>query len=221
MRVSINLGLAIGIATASVSPTFGDEAADSTTAQQYPSSVEPRPFLRDDTWLNAPLSRLDYVLMNVQSRLNANLPVIVEGEARDYFEPFYNQPASVEFDARYSEEKGRIVLIGSVDTVGKPKKPMKAFCESVISWMRQSYPLKPLGYLWYDNGLGLLIRGDAKKYRDEVINLMKSAVLSATVSSSYASAGKNLFFQVGCMQQAADGPITFYKYSDNSQSHTQ
>jgi hypothetical protein len=120
---------------------------------------------------------------------------------------------SVEFSAGYSDEKGRLFIGASVERVGKPKKPMKEFCQTLLIWIEQSYPLKPSGYAWQNSALGLLMRDDADKYQEVVTNLAESAIITANVSSGYTAAGKHLFLQVGCMKQEAGGPITFYKYS--------
>lgn len=207
---------------ASPSFLFSEDARVGQTTEQFTSSFEAKSLIREDKWLNAPLTRLDYVLLNIQARLTNYLSGVVQDSIKEDFEPTNSfgemslvvAPA-VEFSARYVEDTGRLVLLARVDNLGKPRKPMKDFCETVLGYMRAFYPLRQnlVGQYWQDGALGLLIRGDPKKYSEAANTLSASALYLINMSASYLVDGKNTLFRFGCRQQSAGGPISFYKLS--------
>src|SRR6266481_2251003 len=93
---------------------FSEDNQIAGTSEQFQSSIESKPLLRDDKWLNAPLTRLDYVLVNIQSHLKATLVDWVEEDTRKYFE-LPDGVALVELQARYSDETGRLFIGAIVD----------------------------------------------------------------------------------------------------------
>jgi hypothetical protein len=217
----VALAVAVGItspaadaASKAVDFLFSEDNQIVNTPEQFQNSITEKTLVRDDKWLNEPLTRLDYVLIRIQAHLNTTLSNVAQHIIREDFDTSeLKLDPSVEFSPGYSDEKGRLFIGASVGTVGKPKKPMKEFCQTLLIWIEQSYPLKPLGYAWQNSALGLLIRNDAEKYQDVVQKLAESAIITVKVSGGYTSDSKHSFFQVGCMRQEGGGPITFYKYS--------
>jgi hypothetical protein len=196
---------------------FSDDSKIVASQQQFENSFEAKTALRNDAWLNAPLTRLDYVLLNIQTQLNASLPDLINEmikrsfETTDSFGNLAPDPQT-EFAARYSEKLGRLLVIADVDGVGRPKKPMKSFCDSLIGQIEIRYPLNQIGYTWQNNALGLLMRDDADKYTAIANTLATNAVLIGTVTANYRVDGKPTLFIIGCRKQNAREPITYYKY---------
>src|ERR1700693_3018434 len=48
---------------------FSSDNQISGTAQQYNNDIKSKSIIRDDKWINAPLTRLDYVLIKIESTL--------------------------------------------------------------------------------------------------------------------------------------------------------
>lgn len=199
---------------------FSEDAKVGQTIEQFKSGIERKSLIREDKWLNAPLTRLDYVLLNIQMQLNAFLPETVMSFIKDNFDrtdsygdvPYLPSP-EVEFSARYSDELGRLVLRAHVVNLGRPNKPMKESCETILGFMERSYPLNPFGYSWQNGALDLLMRADADEYVSVVKKLSASVVLMTHLTATYRKDGRNAFFSFGCRKQKDGGQIVFYKYS--------
>src|SRR6266496_222620 len=195
---------------------FVEDNQIAATAEQLNASIEEKIILRNDKWWNEPLTRLDYALITIEADLNSAFNLsrsLIMKDTSEYFEKstvssLWTPP--VRFTARYSETLGRLVLGAYVDGAGKPKKPMQQFCELVLKRVKHTYSLKPFGYAWRAT-LGILHRNNSEKYNVLVQSLAESAVLSATVSTTYENNGTSEVFIVGCMQQDANGPVTFSK----------
>jgi hypothetical protein len=170
--------------------------------------------LPNDKWFSEPLTRLDYILMNMQSHLNAAqfIKHTLEDLSKKSFENTKSDP-SISYNVGYKEPKGRIVIAATIDANGKPKKPMREICETVLETLKMAYPISPFGYAWHNNALGILQRDDADLYNKVVLELIESAVLSAKLNTAYQSGDVDALFQLGCLQQSDNEPITFYKYA--------
>ncbi len=194
---------------------FSEDNQIATTEEQLNATIENKEILRNNKWWNESLERLDYALMTIEEHLNSSNPVktLILKDASKYFDRSTDSslliPPFVSFIVRYFETSGRLVLRADVQGAGKPKKPMKQFCELVLTRVKHSYSLKPLGHAWR-GALGVLYRDDnSRKYNGIVQKLAESAVLRAEVSTYYKNNGIDEGFIVGCMQQDADGPVTF------------
>jgi len=170
--------------------------------------------IRDDKWLNQPLTRLDYILGRMETTLTADNSAVAQELIAAYFEKYKLGIApSVTFSVQYSDENGRLFIGAMIDLVGKPKAPMRDFCKAMLGYIELSYPLKP-DSRWDIKALGALERDkDTVPYRDAIRDLAGSAISVVQVSSEHETAGKGAVFSVSCNRQEADGPITYHKNS--------
>lgn len=192
---------------------FSQDQAVRQTSDQFNAGVEPRPKLKPDDWLNAPLTRLDYILMRLDKELDDRAKSLPQVVFRDSFEPeFVGMAPAIEFSVGYSDEKARLVVSARADGLGRPKKPMKDACDTLISAIEQIVPVKePIGYTWHNNALGQLQRGDGD-YNTIIDDLKKRVLIVASVSAAYSENGTRLFFQLGCRHEMGK-PTEYYKYS--------
>lgn len=209
---------AASLAAAQSPPTdflFSEDNQVANSPGSWAEAVGSSAAIKDDQWLNAPLTRLDYVLINVEAHLNKFLPAATEELARDYFEKFLGTaPPSVDLAARYLSSKGRMIIGASIDTLGKPKKPMKEFCAKVLRSIEMNYPLDPVGYSWQNNALGLLVRdADVTAYDQVVQNLARSSIISVSVAAMYKPNDHAMLFHMTCLKKSADAAIKYYKSS--------
>jgi hypothetical protein len=186
--------------------------------QELIDSIESSTTIRDDQWLNGPLTRLDYVLMKIESHLSARgLTGYLKDFAPEYFEPnkLVPLPPAVDVNARYFAKKGRLMIGARISNLGKPKKPMKNYCTSAIAWIELSYPSQADGFAWLNNGLGVLLREEIPLQEHAAIarKLAESAVIVVSVEGTYHIGQDNGFYRVTCMRQRPGGSITFSKYS--------
>lgn len=187
---------------------FSEDNQIVESPQELYSSISPRAIIQDDKWLNEPATRLDIVLLNINAKLNADLPSYVKFLFSDFLET--ETAPSVESDVRFY--KGRLVISTEVYFHGKPKRPLKEFCERMLKEVSSFFPLTDLGSnALANNALGFLMREnlDVKAVTQK---LAQSALFRVSVSGSNPREAF-AFYLVDCMQQEADGPITFGKYS--------
>jgi hypothetical protein len=196
---------------------FSEDNKPSPTREEFMAGMQPKSMLREDHWLNEPLTRLDYVLINIQAHLTKNASNKADELMREYFEPSpsKSQTPSAEFTASYDEKTERLRLGATVTGVGKPKKPIKEFCRSLQVYMGQQYPLQPIGDAWSNNALGLLRRrdGDLPEYTDAATKLRESAVYIVVVTSSYNVEDGTAIYTLACRQQGDGQELEYYKTS--------
>jgi hypothetical protein len=190
---------------------FSEDNAVATTTQQSNEAISPNTAIHDDVWLNSPLTRLDYVVMNIQHHLERDLSGVALEYAKVYFEPGLGNP-EVEFTAGYLEAKGRLYIKASIDNVGRPKEPLKKVCEMLLTTVENSYPLKNIGYSWANNALSGLTHGTPADYAEAGQKLAGGAVVIASISTGYTPKYPD-YYSLQCMKQLADGPVTFSKFS--------
>jgi hypothetical protein len=189
------------------------------TEKEMDASLKREEELPDNEWWNKPLTRLDYALMRIDGELHSHISNQIRLNIPGYFEASkldVDNIWSVDGDARYMETLGRVILRVGASGIGRPKKPMKQFCEQMIEDVKLSYPLD-LGFSWFwqNNALGILEHDvsrpdDHNKYTGVAEKLAGSTAIRASVTTSYRDRGKDQLFWVGCMQQSA-GPIIFSK----------
>jgi hypothetical protein len=196
---------------------FAEDNQNTRTSKQFGDGIRPKSLIKQNEWLNAPLTRLDYVLMSIEARLNKEAREAALEYLPQYFErstSIFARP-SADFSARYAEERGRLVLIGTIRDVGKRKKPMKEFCRSILSFLSMLYPHNPIGYSWQNTALRILQRGAStdQVYDDAAKTLAESAVYSVSVTSTYKIGDKDAIYEMSCRQQEDGGEITYSSFS--------
>jgi hypothetical protein len=98
-------------------------------SEQDVASIEPKAPVPADKWLSEPLTRLDYVLMKIEATLKENLEGVARRMTYEYFEAEPDSHPPLGVGAAFSDEEMRLYLGVDVHSGGKPKKPMKEFCE--------------------------------------------------------------------------------------------
>src|SRR5262249_6312914 len=74
----------------------------------------------------------------------------------DSFEKSLYGDPDVKFRAGYYEAKQRLIIRMDFDRVGKPKKPLKEVCTSMLRLLDRFYPQGPSGFLWHNTAIGIL-----------------------------------------------------------------
>jgi hypothetical protein len=92
---------------------FSEDDQISGTYDQLRDSIKPKSLIPDDKSLNAPLTRLDYVLINIKNNLEQNISAPVNHNTHEYFnmtqgEEYISGEAT--FGVAYYEAKGRLFL---------------------------------------------------------------------------------------------------------------
>lgn len=202
---------------------FAEDAEIGRSLDDAEDAFRGKSLIAEDPWLNAPLTRLDYILLRIESRL-MSLHDEVERLIPEFFEtsvmkvPGLAVPETPEINTGvgYSEVNQRIRIWISVGRVGKPKKPMKEFCEFVLDYkLGMTFPVSGtfVDTQWPENALGILRRQPREAYAGVVNALVQSATIFASVSSGY-DVGEEMrgYFTVGCGQKS-DEPVTFFRRS--------
>jgi hypothetical protein len=214
LRLVFSFAVAITVTSTAVATDFlfSEDNQITASTDQFLSSVQPKALLRQDKWLNEPLTRLDYVLMKIEAEMPERLNFWARQLVSDSFEKGTGDP-DVTFRAGYYEAKQRLILSVDFKRVGKPKKPMKEVCKSILTYLGTMYPQGPAGFLWENIALGILARGDESLYQNSIPALFKSVMHMADITSFYDTGGKTSMFSIKCTRQEADGPIVYFKYS--------
>jgi hypothetical protein len=187
------------------------------TAESCDLGLKPKALLKGDEWLNAPLTRLDYIIMNMQNRLTQRATDTFKEMAPEYFEPSPMRwvTPSIDFTVRYYEEKGRLLLIANVSDVGKPKKPMTESCRGVARLIELQYPMTLSGFTWHNSALGILLRSASTdpQYTEAIQKLIDSSLIMVTISSTYKEGETTQLFVLNCRKQNKDSDFEFTKLS--------
>jgi hypothetical protein len=199
---------------------FSEDSKIADTRENFAERLQTRKLIEADAWLNAPLTRLDYVLVRMQARLEQSIPATVQEYAPTYFERkvvyanFTSKPTT-DIDVRYYAEKGRLLVTADIGDLGKPKKPMKEFCELISQVMQGAFSFKQAGYLWHNYALGPLMRDASSRpeYQQAVENLAGSMVVTINLSSIYKVGERNALYQVVCRKQGEKDPMEFIRSS--------
>lgn len=190
---------------------------DEALVQSVLKNVVPRSSaLSADPYLNAPFTRLDYLLMMLEAALNKEgnrLNVLQEVE--DGFEPMEGfmgkRSADITGLARYELANGRIAIMYSVENVGRPLRPMRETCDKILSSLEYIAPKKQLGYLYHNTVLGILAQTDFAEYTPALNTLAKSIVHGVRLKSQTEKMKVNHFLT--CLRSGKDTPVHYSRMS--------
>ena len=146
--------------------------ADETVPQtDFDSTTLPSDALRTDPFLNAPITRLEYILTQMEKRLNnssvmANVMRALDRGFEPNDGPLGDSLKTVSPAALYFETKGDVIIGISAEYLGRPRIPMKETCEALLTQLSTTLPNVPLGYLLANTVLGVLVH---KKKLDEYV----------------------------------------------------
>ena len=189
---------------------------DETLDQTELNKVIPRSRdLQGDPYLNAPMTRLKYMLTMLETGLNSEQDrSVVHKQLSDAFE--YSRaklPKTVSTTgfARYSRETGRIAVGYRIEGVGKPKKAMRTTCDDILSKLKIVAPQGDMGYLYHNTVLGVLAQDDYSKYTPALEILERSIVHKVILVSQTEEL--RVTHALICQRTGKDAPIQYYRYS--------
>jgi hypothetical protein len=161
--------------------------------------------LRDIPYFNEALTRLEYMLTRLNTRLNEALTIsILRNEIEKAFEPRRMPPKAPPADidirgsARYSSETGRVAVGYDINDLRHPKQPMRRTCEAMLQQLKHIAPHDNLGFLWHNTVLGVLLQKDSRT----------SSPIMETLANSVVH-WVRLHAQTRETTKADDAPITY------------
>jgi hypothetical protein len=188
---------------------------DQAAPQADPSqSIKPTDVLRTDAYLNAPMTRLEYMLTRMEMRLNNETTVaVIKGELGTRFEPAWRQRESIEGFAGYSDRTGRVFVGYRIEGVGRPRSPMREACEWILTRLVGSMlPFESQGYTLHNTLLGVLSQKDEPLVYTPMLAKLANQFVHRVSISSHTEEGK-VHHTLACQRTAKDGPITYQKFS--------
>jgi hypothetical protein len=167
--------------------------------------------LATDPFLNAPLTRLEYLLMMLELRLN-------EEEQKRYLiselAPAFERrdaPAPSNFKvvgfARHDRKNGRLVVGYKVGELGRPRRPMRMTCDAFLSELMSIAPQGDIGFLYHNTILGVLSQRDHAEYTS-VLQLFARSVVHRVVLESVTE--KTRVWHILSCQRSGDGARIVY-----------
>ena len=153
-----------------------DEQLDQTeVTEAIPRSKD----LQTDPFLNAPMTRLEYLLTQLESHIN-NETSLVRREVSEGFESdpreTYGATVSIAGFAKYARGIGRIMVGYRIEGLGRPKKPMRITCDKLLAGLKHAAPQVADGYSYHNTILGVLAQEDYAAYTPALQKLAKNIV---------------------------------------------
>jgi len=175
--------------------------------------IQPSNSLRNDSYLNAPMTRLEYFLIRMETRLNeVGAVAVIKDELEKRFERIHPRvERKVQGYARYSEDIGRIVVGYEIDDLGRPRAPMRDACHDVLKHLELTLPQEHVGFILHNTVLGVLAHKDYTNYSSMLATLASHFVhRTKLVSTSYEQRTQHIF---SCQRTAKDGLVTYDRAS--------
>jgi hypothetical protein len=199
--------------TVAVPFLFSDD--QSVPQADLSQSVKSSNALRNDPYLNGPVTRLEYFLIHMETRLNQeNAVAIIKDELEKRFERIHpRRERTVRGYARYIEDNGRILLGYDIDELGRPRAPMRDVCHEILKQMDFTLPQEHVGYLLHNTVLGVLAHKDHAAY-SQMLDMLAAHFVHRVrlTSTSYEQRTLHMF---ACQRAAKDAAITYERASLN------
>jgi hypothetical protein len=187
-----------------------DEQLQQTELEQViPKSDE----LSKDSYLNAPLTRLDYFLINLEKRLDEGKAGIL-GRVIKHFATIERKAlsdASIEAYARHDANRGRIIVGYTLIDLGRPTQPMQATCKAVLDDLQFLAPQKLTGYLYHNTLLGVLAQRRLDEYTPILGRVAKNIVHRVSLQS--VTQDGRVVHTLMCQRTEDGGTIRYYRSS--------
>jgi hypothetical protein len=141
--------------------------------------------LQADQFLNAPMTRLEYMLTKLESLISSRTERVRRAVAKGFApHPKSDEaPLTIKSHARYARPFGRVVLAYEITELGRPNRPMRLTCDDVLTLLEETAPQGDFGYLYHNTALGVLFQDDAEKYTPSLTTLAHSFVYFVTLQS--------------------------------------
>jgi hypothetical protein len=187
---------------------FAEDEALSDSGEFF-DKIEKSHEIEKDEFLQSPLTKLDYILMKLENELIGQKDRIA-GEINTYFEKQgkYSE-ANLEFHAYYRENFGRIGLKVEITGLGKPKQPMKKFCDEIIEELQSVFPQEPSGFMMYHRSLGILARKEFKFYKSPVDIITRNHSFGVRLQSDYKNGRFEDHYYLQCFKLDSKSPTQY------------
>ena len=193
-----------------------------TDDQKAPQSdlnkiIAPSDALRKHPYLTGPMTRLEYMLTQMERRLNENGAIasaqnILNGAFERVIGVFgAREDAEVEGFARYRDDTGKVIVGYNVTNIGRPREPMRKTCEYLLGRLKRKIPQENIGYLLHNSTLGVLAH---KKYDGytPMLRLLATNIVHKVSLTSESDKGDTVHnFQ--CQREKRGGKIAYSKFS--------
>ena len=215
-----------------------------TVDEKVPESEDNKSFIEksskdlinDDYW-NSPLTKLDYMLMQIKkSAEKTSSYLLSEEDTRgtvldSYFEKqmylkrFRSvfgtyKKATLDNYVYFNEDKGKIIVSFNVGELGKSKKPMKEICSEMMELYLGGLYMpeqKLLGYSYHNNLLKELFRGgeykDYNKYLEKIANNLVYVLSLTSINQKSMDKRDEEIFNMTCFKTSDKSDIEFRKWS--------
>ena len=181
--------------------------------------------IKNDDYLNQPITRLDYFLMQFKEELEDIVAMTIEDFNKNYLGVHFKKHIAYggieqkrfnerDFDSfvSFNEELGKILIGMKIENIGEPLAPISEACESIIKYNIRYVADEPSDRSnWYQNViLNELYRGDSYRNYDDIFNkIAKNVSFYVSLTSDY---DKN-FYNVTCYKDNGSDEIKYSTYS--------
>lgn len=164
-----------------------------------------------DQYLSAPLTRLEYMLMMLESRLNEPSQIHdVEIKLTSGFENA-SGTAIIKGFVRYYPMNGKIRVGYRVSSLSRPKIPMRKTCDDVLSELEVIAPQGVSGFFYHNTVLGVLAQKDFSEYTESLDHLKQGIVHMVTLET--APDNNKAGFSLTCQRSKDGEPIVYWRSS--------
>jgi hypothetical protein len=202
---------------ASVKVPFLFSEDDKLPQTELHDAIPPSTTVADNQFLNAPLTRLEYMLMQLEAQLNEKLgqDVYVLDVVKKAFDSHqvhgHTSSPRIKGSARYDQKLSRVLVGWTVEELGRPRVPMRTTCDTILNALNRLAPQEMQGYLWHNTALGVLAQRDIDWYTPTLAILARSVVHWVRLQSR--TEGFRVTHTLACQQISADAPIVYQRYS--------
>jgi hypothetical protein len=169
--------------------------------------------LQREPYLNAPMTRLEYMLTRLEASLNEDGGASLRDLIADGFQPVshaYKISHRITGFARYSNQTGHIIVGYNIQDLGRPKRPMRTTCDVLLSRLSIYAPQANLGFLLHNTVLGVLAQEDNSTYTPVLATFAKHVVQRVTLISQ---GDDSVMHVLSCQKVEEDGPIQYHRAS--------
>lgn len=182
-------------------------------SSNFEDSIKKSVELKKNTVLNAPLTRLEYILMRLGTNLNdSDHTALVLSRYKEFFEryPLLDLEPKLEGTASYDSKSGKIVVSYELTQVGRPKKSLKSICQGLIAELEVVAPQQPLGFFYQNTAFGILIHDNPEQWAQLSKMIGNNIIQIGTIGSSPEKEVRHSF---SCMKERAKAELIYSKSS--------
>ncbi|MEP6934520.1 MAG: hypothetical protein ABI988_11330 [Nitrospirota bacterium] len=188
-----------------------DEKLDQTQVMEaIPRSSD----LQSDPYLNAPMTRLEYILTLLETYLQHDWIDMVRQPLSDGFalrRKLYPSESSISIKAfaRYPADIGRIIVGYHISDLGQPKRAMRTTCDRLLSDLAHTAPQDTSTFFYHNTILGVLLQDDFRKYTPALEVVAKSIVHKVILESEDTHA----HYTLTCQRTGKGTPTQYQRHS--------